>query len=143
MIDEQTLFLLRLVHGSYNSVMLILFLYQGYFGVRIRKNRNIGTPSPKVARKHRKIGPFLAVFGVCGFFAGVALVRLNHEHIGEHLLHFITGLIMIILIITTFIVSRHITSGENGYRNLHFRIGLLINSLYFIQAFFGLRILLA
>lgn len=141
MTDEQALSLLRLVHGSYNSVMVMLFLYQGYLGFRIRRNRKAGTPSPKLVRKHRRMGPFLAVFGVAGFLAGVVLAFLGHGYIAENPLHFSTGLLIVVLIIATFIVSRQITASENSSRNLHFMIGLLINSLYLIQAFFGLRIL--
>ena len=142
MIDKQLIAYLRLVHGSYNTLMMVLFIYQGLLGLKIRKQRKVGGQMPfKIIKRHRKIGPILALMGVIGFFAGAALIYLDYGRLLKYPLHFLTGLAISLLIATTFFISKKIKGSDPLWRNLHFRVGILILSLYPIQAFLGVGIL--
>jgi len=134
---------LRLVHGSYNSIMMLLFLYQGSLGLRIRRQRKAGNkPDFNTIKRHRRIGPVLAPLGVLGFFAGVALALLDYGGLTKNTLHFFVGLLLASSITTTFFVSKRIRGPESPSRNLHFRLGVFILCLYPIQVFLGLGIFL-
>lgn len=141
MLDKVLIADLKLVHGSYNSVMMLLFLYQGSLGLRIRKERKTGNkPLLNVIKRHRHIGPVLAPLGVLGFFAGGTLALLDYGGLLKNTLHFIIGLLLACSIITTFFVSKQIRGPESPSRNLHFRLGIFILCLYPIQVFLGLGI---
>ena len=128
---------LKIIHGSYNSLVLLLFLYQGFLGFRIRKSgRN------DYIKRHRQIGPVAALLGVSGFFAGMTVIYLDAGHILKYPLHFITGLTIASLIISTYLISRKIKGPDTYWRNRHYAVGILILLLYFIQAFLGLGVLL-
>lgn len=142
MIDKQLIAYFRLVHGSYNTIMIVLFIYQGLLGLKIRKQRKAGSQMPfKIIKRHRKIGPILALMGVIGFFAGAALIYLDYGRLLKYPLHFLTGLAISLLIATTFFISKKIKGSDSLWRNLHFKLGILILSLYPIQAFLGIGIL--
>lgn len=95
----------------------------------------------KTIKRHRKIGPILALMGVIGFFAGAALIYLDYGRLLKYPLHFLTGLAISLSIVTTFFISKKIKGSDSLWRNLHFRLGILILSLYPIQAFLGVGIL--
>ena len=128
---------LKIIHGSFNTLVLLLFLYQGILGLRIRKSgRN------DYIKKHRQIGPVAALLGISGFFAGMTVVYLDAGKILKYPLHFMTGLIIASLIITTYLISRKIKGQDKYWRNRHYAVGILIILLYFVQAFLGLGVLL-
>ena len=132
---------LRLVHGSYNIIMMLLFLCQGALGLRIRRVRKKGNKPPLSAIKfHRQAGPVLAPLGVLGFFAGATLALLDYGALMKYTLHFLGGFLLACSIITTFFVSRQIRGPESAARNLHYRLGIFILCLYPIQVFLGLGI---
>ena len=143
MLDKSLISELRLVHGSYNSIMMLLFLYQGSLGLRIRRQRKAGNkPDLSIIKRHRHIGPVLAPLGVLGFFAGVALALLDYGGLMKNTLHFFAGLLLASSITTTYFVSTKIRGPESPSRNLHFRLGVFILCLYPIQVFLGLGIFL-
>ena len=126
---------LKLIHGSFNTLVLLLFLYQGILGLRIRKDRTY------YIKRHRQIGPVAALLGVSGFFAGMTVVYLDAGKILKYPIHFMTGLIIASLIITTYLISRKIKGLDKYWRNRHYAVGILIILLYFVQAFLGLGVL--
>jgi hypothetical protein len=130
---------LKLFHGTYNTAVFLLFVYQGILGWRIRKS--VQKPLD-VIKKHRNIGPVAAVLGVSGFIAGTTIIYLDTKRIFVYPYHFITGLAIVSSIIATYIISRKIRAEEPHWRSVHFRLGMLIIILYFIQSFLGLGILL-
>lgn len=130
---------LKLLHGGYNTVVILLFVYQGVLGLRIRKSEE---KPVHIIRRHRKAGPVLAILGILGFIAGMTVVFLDKGRILKYPFHFITGLTIASLIITTFIISRKIKGPEPYWRNRHYALGIAIISFYFFQAFLGLGILL-
>jgi Protein of unknown function (DUF4079) len=143
LIDRQLLADLRPVHGVYNTVMMLLFLYQGWLGFRIRRNRLAGAPPPfPVIKRHRQAGPILAILGGLGFIAGITLVLLDKGNILEYPPHFFTGLTIVVLLIATYKISRDIKGPESLSRTPHFVLGIAILCLYFVNVFLGLEVLL-
>ncbi len=138
--DRQTIYYLKLIHGSYNSVMMLLFFYQGFLGLRIRKQRQAGIRTPLTIKRHRKMGPVLVLFGVAGYFAGVVLAYADGGHLVKYPMHFISGSLLASSIITTFFISRRIKGIESPWRVPHFKLGIAIISLYLVQTFLGIGI---
>jgi hypothetical protein len=134
---------LKYLHGLFNGFVAILFIYQAWLGLTIRKHRVAGrAPTVSVIKRHRKMGPILALMGIAGFFAGATIVYLHEGRIFEHPIHFIIGLSIAALIFTTYLISKKIKLGESTFRTPHFFVGIAIICLYFIQAFIGLSMLL-
>jgi hypothetical protein len=143
MIDKQVLAYAKLLHGSFNAFLMLLFIYQGWLGLRIRSIRKTGLPPVfTVMRKHRKLGPVLAPLGVSGFLSGATMVYLDKAHVFEYPLHFITGLTVSLAIVTTVLISTRIRAGESSWRPRHLAVGVVIIGLYMIQVVLGLSILL-
>jgi cytochrome b561 len=130
---------LKLLHGVFNTCMFVLFIYQGMLGRKIRRS---DTRPFNVIRRHRKIGPFAAVLGASGFTAGMTIVYLDAGRIVKYPLHFTAGLIIVLLIMTTWIISKKIKGADPAWRYRHYTIGILIIMFYCIQVILGLGILL-
>ena len=139
--DKELIANLRLVHGSYNAIMMFLFIYQGWLGLRIRRGRKAGNPQFAAIKRHRKSGPVFAIMGVAGFFAGAILIYLDYGRLLKYPPHFITGLAVVFSITTAFLISRKIKGTDSAWRTPHFRRGLLVLCLYLIQVFLGIGIL--
>ena len=142
MIDKELISYLRLAHGSYNMLVMFLFVYQGILGLKIRRQRLKGQQQFNIIKRHRRLGPILVLLGLSGFFAGVFLAAIGHGHIFHYPLHFITGSAIALSAITTFFISRKIEGPDSPWRDSHFRLGIFILCLYIIQVFLGLGILL-
>jgi hypothetical protein len=143
MIPAEYVDYLKILHGSFNAVVALLFLYQGSLGWRIRKERKAGGQrNVMVIKRHRRMGPIFAVLGVAGYLAGAVLVYLDKGHLVEYPSHLIAGSCIALLIMTTFIFSKMIKGSESPWRTPHFVIGLLILFLYLLQIYIGLNILL-
>jgi hypothetical protein len=143
MMDRAFLGDLRLLHGSFNTIVALLFMVHGSLGWRIRRERKRGGErNPGVIRRHRKAGPIFAVLGVAGYLAGVGLILIDRGHLFVYPSHMIVGSCIALLIITTFVISKKIKGPESVWRTPHFMIGLFILLLYIIQLYLGLGILL-
>jgi hypothetical protein len=133
----------KLVHGLFNLTLLCLFIYQGSCGLQIRKARRGGAPLPLPAiRRHRRLGPNLAVLGGAGFCAGFILVFLDTGNVLSYPLHLIAGMVILALLLRTYLVSRKITSGDNPWRELHLRLGIAILAAYLFNVIVGVGVLL-
>jgi hypothetical protein len=134
---------MKYMHGIYNSLVVLLFMYQAWLGLRIRQGRLLNSQSSfRFIKTHRKLGPFLSLFGITGFFAGAMIVYLAEGEVVEHPLHFFTGLAVVVGISVTFVISRRIRAGKQPWRNPHAFLGILILGLYLVQVFLGLNMLL-
>ncbi len=142
MIDKQLIANLKLLHGLYNSIVFIMILYQGFLGLRIRKERRSGRIYPHDIKKHRRLGPILTFVSPIGFFAGVSVVYLDYGHIFKYPLHFIMGFFIMLSVFMTFLVSKRIISNDELWRKRHYILGILIISFYIIQVTLGLSIFL-
>ncbi|MFN3480291.1 MAG: DUF4079 family protein [Thermodesulfovibrionales bacterium] len=142
-IDRETISFLRILHGLFNTTVMLMFFYQGCLGLKIRRNRERGElPLSKIVKRHRRLGPVLALFGVSGFLAGLTLVYLDYGDIMKYPIHLFVGLSIILLVAITFIISRKIKGLDSQWRTPHFRIGIIILALYCIQILLGLGLLL-
>ena len=133
----------KILHGVYNILIMLLFFYQGWLGLKIRRGRKAGGARDfAVIRKHRKTGPLLALLGILGFLAGLSLVVIDKGHFIEFPLHFTVGLILACLISAVYILSKKIKGSDSPLRNPHIILGIILIGLYLVQSFVGLDVLL-
>lgn len=143
LIARELLANLKLVHGGYNFTVVLLFFYQGWLGLVIRRTRQQQAPLPTAQMKrHRRLGPIFMIMGIFGFLVGVTLVLLDTGNIFEYPMHFLTGVAIVLLLLTTYLVSRQIRGTDPGKRNLHFTLGITLLCLYLLEVFFGIGALL-
>lgn len=143
LISRELLADLRIGHGLFNFSVLLLFFYTARYGLIIRRARTNGAPLPVAAmRRHRYLGPRLAVLGGLGFGAGLTLVLLDTGNILKYPAHLLAGTAIVTLLLTTFLVSRKIKGPNSPYRNTHYQLGLAILTLYLVEVFLGLGVLL-
>ncbi len=143
LIDKQLLADLRPVHGVYNAIMMLLFLYQGRLGFKIRRERRAHAPLPvPVIRRHRRLGPVLAILGGLGFLEGLTLVLLDTGKVLEFPPHLFTGLTIVVLLIATYRISRDIKGPDSHLRTPHFVLGIAILFLYLVNVIIGIGVLL-
>jgi len=138
---RETIEYLRLIHGSYNFIVMLTFFYQASLGLRIRSNRKRKTTDLKAIKRHRKIGPILAAFGIIGFILGISIIYLDYGHILKYPLHFFIGLTIVFTIISVYLISKKIKGPESRWRAPHLFFGILTICLYPVQFFIGLGIL--
>ncbi len=142
MIKTEIIQTARIFHGLYNTTIFLLFLYQASLGYRIRKARLQGTPAPQIIKIHRMAGPVFAILGIGGFLAGAILVLIDKGHLLHFPVHFFTGLLIVLVIVSTFLVSRRITMQSISIRKLHMGFGVVLLGLYLIQILIGLSVIL-
>ena len=143
MIAREWIDLIRVLHGAYNALVALALLYQGWLGLKIRKARRTGSAKDfGVIRRHRGNGPVLALLGILGYVAGATLIAIDKGHFFEYRLHHLVGLSIVILLASTFLVSRKIKGPVSPWRTPHFLLGLAILGAYLVQLFLGLNILL-
>lgn len=130
------------MHGFYNSCIMLLFFYQAWLGFMIRRARLSGKSLPfPLIRRHRKIGPIAAVFGMTGFFLGISLVLLDTGRITEYPSHLIAGGILVVLMISAYVLSRNIKGPDSPFRKPHAAVGITLLILYLIEVFLGIGVL--
>lgn len=143
MTSKEAIAYLKLAHGLYNTIIASLFIYQGWLGLKIRKERSAGSIQAfKKIKKHRRNGPPLVILGVLGFCAGAILVYIDKGDIFKYPLHLVNGLFIALSINTTLLISTKIKGASSPWRGRHLLLGLFILCLYLLQIWFGLNILL-
>jgi hypothetical protein len=143
MIDKEFIAYFKLAHGFFNLCMMALFCFQGWLGFLIRQARTSSAPVPiDTVGRHRKAGPWFALWGVMGYLAGIIVTLLDKGRVLEFPLHFLTGSLIAAIIISVYAVSRRIAGPEPRFRNIHFGLGMLLLALYVVQAMLGIGILL-
>ena len=143
LINRQLLFALRLVHGGFNSCVIIAFFYHARLGIAIRRARKARGPLPfPLIKRHRTGGPLLAALGIAGFCIGFTLVLLDSGKVLQFPYHFFFGCAIVLCLISTFALSRKIKGPQSPFRTPHFYLGVVILCLYLIEAVLGLGVLL-
>jgi uncharacterized protein DUF4079 len=143
LISRELISILKLVHGGYNLSVMLLFFYHARNGLMIRRARTGNTPLPfQEIKRHRRMGPVLALLGAGGFSAGVGLVLLDTGNIFEHPAHLFVGTAIVSLLLLTYRISRKIAGPSSLERDLHYRLGLAILALYLVNVVLGIGVLL-
>jgi len=133
---------LRILHGAYNTIIALAFLYQGWLGLKIRHERKAGKARDfSVVKRHRAIGPSLVVLGLLGYCAGIILILIDKGRLFAYPVHNLAGSLIAILLVATYFVSRKIKGPESPWRTPHYIIGACILCAYLLQVFLGLDIL--
>ncbi len=134
---------LKLAHASFNILVMCLFIYQLSLGLRIRGKRSAGEqPDAKLIKKHRRNGPIFVILGCAGYLGGISILYIDKGKLIQYPLHFITGSLIAISLISTYLISKKIRVTKSLWRTSHFILGIIIVCLYLIQVFLGLNILL-
>lgn len=144
MISKEVVVYLKVMHGSFNSLMFILFCYQGWLGLKIRIARvEDRYPITSVIKRHRKAGPFLVVLGLLGYVAGliVGAVSEDHAHTFTFSPHLVLGSVLVVTILAVLLISRRIKGIDPFWRTIHYCFGICLLCLYVIQIIFGLNVL--
>jgi hypothetical protein len=142
LIDRQLLASLRLAHGVFNLAVLLALCYQGWIGLKIRHARKAGAALPFGAiRRHRKSGPVLAALVASGYLFGIIVVFLDEGRLLEYPAHFVTGTVLVLLVLAGFILSRKIKGPDSPYRSPHFLTGIALLAVDLLQVFLGLGVL--
>lgn len=133
---------LKLAHGTFNFLVMLLFFRQGWLGLRIRRSRLAGTPLVPAIKRHRRTGPIAAALAACGFLAGLTLALIDHGDILYYPYHFLNGAALVLCIGATFLVSRRLKGPAPPWRTIHAILGIVILVLYPLQVLLGLGIFL-
>jgi hypothetical protein len=142
MVSKDVISILKLLHGSYNLLIFSGFIFQATMGLRIRNARIGGTPNPRIIKRHRKLGPVLAVLGILGGLSGPIITYLDKGKLIGFVLHFTGGMTVLILIVSVFTASRAIKGKERRPRTVHLSLGVLLLLAYVVQVILGLGIFL-
>jgi hypothetical protein len=143
LISRELIAILKLVHGLFNLSVVLLFFYHARNGLLIRRARTAKTPLPiQAIKRHRRMGPKLALLGGAGFSAGLTLVMLDTGKVLQYPPHLFVGMSIVLMLFLTYRVSRRIVGPSAPQRNLHYRLGLAILALYLVNVVLGIGVLL-
>ena len=142
MMPKEWLDVLRIGHGSYNTIIALAFVHQGWLGLKIRRERKAGGARDfDIVRRHRNRGPMLVLLGILGYVVGAVLIYADKGHFFKYPLHNLVGLGIVVLLTATFFVARKIKGPESPWRNRHVIVSICILCLYLVQLLIGLNVL--
>lgn len=143
LISRELIVVLKLVHGLFNFVVMLLFFYHARNGLMIRRARANKSPLPLHAlKRHRKMGSILAICGGGGFLAGLLLVLVDTGKILRYPPHLFVGVAIVLLLFITYRVSSKIAGPSAPQRDRHYHLGLAILALYLVNVVLGIGVLL-
>lgn len=143
LISRELIANLKLVHGLFNLTVMLLFFYHARNGLLIRRARTANTPFPlQAVKRHRRMGPVLALLGAAGFTAGLILVTVDTGNILQYPPHLFVGVAIVVLLFISYRVSRKIAGPGAPQRDLHYRLGLAILTLYLVNVLLGIGVFL-
>jgi hypothetical protein len=134
---------LQLGHGLFSLGLFAAFVYQGRLGWLIRRGRQGGHSRDfAVVRRHRALGPILAMLLPIGYLGGLILTYLDHGVWIKFPVHLAAGSLLVVAVFSAWLISRKIRAVDSPWRTVHFVLGLAILTLFLWQIFLGLNILL-
>ncbi len=143
LISRELIAILKLVHGLFNLTVMLLFFYHARNGLMIRRSRTGKTALPLQAiKRHRRMGPGLAISGAAGYSAGLILVVIDTGNVLQYPPHLFVGSAIVFLLLFTYSFSRKISGPGAPQRDLHYRLGLTVLALYLVNVFLGVGVLL-
>ena len=131
----------KVIHGSFNGLLALVFLYQTWMGLTIRMRRKRGEARPVVVRRHRRLGPFLVILGLLGYCLGLILVYIDTGRVLEYPPHLAVGSLIVLFLLGQFTVSRKIKGLASPWRTPHLAIGVGLICLYVLQIVIGMAVL--
>lgn len=135
--------ILQIAHVICNSALFFAFVYQGLLGKRIRSRRTAGILQDfQSVRKHRALGPILAILLAVGYFVGLITAYLNRGTWMRYPGHLAGGTVLLVVAYSAVLVSRRIRGAQSPWRTVHFELGLLLLGVFLAQIFLGLNIFL-
>jgi hypothetical protein len=132
----------KLFHGSFNTLLALTLMYQGWMGLTVRRGRKKRQPRVEVVKRHRRLGPILVVLGALGFCAGLTLVIIDKGTILQYPLHLAVGSVIVLFLLGQYAVSKKIKGPESPWRTPHLAVGAGIVLLYLFQILVGLSVLM-
>jgi len=132
----------KVAHGSFNALLWLVFLYQAWMGLTIRRGRKRGEPRFTAMKRHRRLGPFLVVLGILGYCLGLLLVYIDKGRLVEYPPHLAVGSLIVLLLLGQYALSRKIKGPESPWRTPHLANGVGIICLYVLQIVIGISVLL-
>lgn len=137
---NQLLKVMLLGHALFNSAIFIVFVYQAYLGLSMRRSKLAGQIDFVKKRRHRRNGPIAATLAIFGFVFGLIIVTIDHGNPFTFPVHLFLGSTLIVLIVATYVISRKMI-GDPGLRDVHRRIGIVIITTFVLQIFVGIGML--
>lgn len=132
----------KIVHGSFNALLALVFFYQAWMGLAIRKGRKKKQPQILIVKRHRRLGPLLVIMGLSGYLIGLILILIDKGRLLEYPLHLAVGSSIVFFLLGQYAVSKKIKGPESSLRTPHLVIGIAILCLYVLQIIIGLGVLL-
>jgi len=132
----------KVAHGSFNALLALVFFYQAWMGLTIRRGGKRGEPQLIAMKRHRRLGPFLVCLGLLGYCLGVLLVYIDKGRVLEYPPHLAVGSVIVLFLLGQYAVSRKIKGLESPWRTPHLAIGVGIVCLYVLQIVIGVSVLL-
>jgi hypothetical protein len=132
----------KVAHGSFNALLALVFLYQAWMGLSIRRGRKRGEPQLKATKRHRRLGPILVCLGLLGYCLGLILVYIDKGRLLAYPPHLAVGSLIVLFLLGQYAVSRKIKGPESSWRTPHLAIGVGIVCLYVLQIVIGISVLL-
>ena len=131
----------KVVHGSFNTLVFICFLYQAWMGLKIRRGRKSGQSQFIAMKRHRRLGPFLVIIGVLGYCFGLAMVLIDTGKVLEYPLHLAIGSLIVLFLVGQYVVSKRIDNDiinnfwdirkPNDFQNVYYNSILQTINQYF------------
>lgn len=140
MLDKTLAFYLQLAHGLFNVALAAAFVFQARLGWRIRRSRRLGVSRDfSAVKRHRRLGPTLAVLGLAGYGAGLTLAAADQGTLAKFPTHLAGGTLLALCLGAVYLSSRGIRGGQEVWRLPHFTLGLGLLGLYAAQVLSGLN----
>ena len=143
MVSDRVVSTLQLAHVFVNSALFFALAYQGLLGWRNRRRRVAGVPPDfSVVKRHRALGPVLATLLPFGYLAGLITVYLHKGLWVRYPGHLAVGTILLVVVCSTYLVSKKIRGPQSPWRQAHVALGLLLLCTFLVQIYLGLNIFL-
>ena len=143
MVSDRLVSVLQLAHVSLNGALFFAFAYQGLLGRRIRRRRVSGVLQDfRVVKRHRALGPVLAVLLSIGYLAGLVTVYLHKGLWVRFPGHFAAGTVLVALVGSAVLVASRIRGAQSPWRTPHLALGVLLLCVFVVQIYLGLNIFL-
>jgi len=143
MVSDSVVSTLQLTHVFFNGALFFALAYQGRLGWRIRRRRVAGVLQDfSAVKRHRTLGPILAALLPFGYLAGLITAYLHKGIWVRYPGHLAVGTVLLVVVCSTYLVSKRIRGAQSPWRTPHFALGVLALCAFLVQIYLGLNIFL-